>query len=57
VLDPVGGPTKEASWPAMRKGIVVSQEFALADAAQAHRLGESGKARGKMILHVGASSR
>lgn len=34
--------------------VVVSQEFALADAAEAHRLGESGKARGKMILHVAA---
>lgn len=34
--------------------IVVGQEFALADAAQAHRLGESGQARGKMILHVAA---
>jgi NADPH:quinone reductase-like Zn-dependent oxidoreductase len=32
--------------------IVVGQEFALADAAAAHRLGESGKARGKMVLHV-----
>lgn len=37
-----------------RLRIVVGQEFALADAAQAHRLGEAGKARGKMILHVGA---
>jgi len=37
-----------------RLRIVVGQEFALADAAQAHRLGESGKARGKMILHVAA---
>ncbi len=34
--------------------LLVGQEFALADAAQAHRLGESGQARGKMILHVGA---
>lgn len=34
--------------------IVVGQEFALADAATAHRLGESGKARGKMVLHVAA---
>jgi len=34
--------------------IVVGQEFALADAAAAHRLGESGKARGKMVLHVAA---
>ena len=34
--------------------IVVGQEFALADAVRAHRLGESGKARGKMILHVAA---
>lgn len=32
----------------------VGQEFALADAARAHRLGEAGKARGKMILHVAA---
>jgi len=40
-----------------RLRIVVGQEFALADASQAHRLGEmseSGKARGKMILHVAA---
>jgi NADPH:quinone reductase-like Zn-dependent oxidoreductase len=39
----------------MEKGqlrVLVGQEFALADAAQAHRLGESGKARGKMILRV-----
>lgn len=34
--------------------LLVGQEFALNDAAQAHRLGESGQARGKMILHVGA---
>ena len=34
--------------------LLVGQELALADAAQAHRLGESGQARGKMILHVGA---
>lgn len=34
--------------------LLVGQEFALADAAQAHRLGENGQARGKMILHVGA---
>ena len=34
--------------------LLVGQEFALADAAQALRLGESGRARGKMILHVGA---
>ena len=34
--------------------VVVGQEFAMANAAQAHRLGESGKARGKMILHVAA---
>lgn len=32
--------------------IVVGQEFALADVAAAHRLGESGRARGKMVLHV-----
>jgi len=37
-----------------RLRIIVGQEFALADAADAHRLGESGKARGKMILRVGA---
>ena len=36
--------------------VLVGQEFALADAAQAHRLGEAGQARGKMILHVGAPS-
>jgi NADPH:quinone reductase-like Zn-dependent oxidoreductase len=35
-----------------RLRVLVGQEFALADAARAHRLGESGKARGKMILHV-----
>jgi NADPH:quinone reductase-like Zn-dependent oxidoreductase len=35
-----------------RLRVLVGQEFALADAAQAHRLGESGKARGKMILRV-----
>ena len=34
--------------------VLVGQEFALADTAQAHRLGESGKARGKMILRVGS---
>ena len=34
--------------------VVVGQEFTMADAAQAHRLGESGKARGKMILQVAA---
>lgn len=33
---------------------IVGQEFALADAAKAHRLGEAGGARGKMVLHVGA---
>ncbi len=32
--------------------LLVGQEFALADAAQAHQLGESGRARGKMVLHV-----
>lgn len=37
-----------------RLRIIVGQEFALADAAKAHRLGESGKSRGKMILHVAA---
>ena len=30
----------------------VGEEFALADAMRAHQLGESGKARGKMVLHV-----
>lgn len=33
--------------------VAVSHEFALADAARAHRLGESGEARGKIVLHVG----
>ena len=37
-----------------RLRVLVGQEFALADVPQAHRLGESGKARGKMILHVNA---
>ena len=32
--------------------LLVGQEFALADAALAHRLGESGASRGKMILRV-----
>jgi NADPH:quinone reductase-like Zn-dependent oxidoreductase len=32
----------------------VGQEFALAEAAQAHRLGEGGRSRGKMVLHVAA---
>jgi len=32
--------------------LLVGQEFALADAAEAHRLGESGTSRGKMILRV-----
>lgn len=31
---------------------LIGVEFMLADAATAHRLGESGKARGKMVLHV-----
>lgn len=35
-----------------RLRVLVGQEFALADAARAHRLGESGQARGKMIMHV-----
>jgi NADPH:quinone reductase-like Zn-dependent oxidoreductase len=35
-----------------RLRVPIGQELALADAAQAHHLGESGKARGKMILHV-----
>ena len=34
--------------------LLVGQEFALSDAAQAHRLGEGGRSRGKMILHVDA---
>jgi NADPH:quinone reductase-like Zn-dependent oxidoreductase len=33
--------------------VAVSREFALADAALAHQLGESGQARGKIVLHVG----
>jgi NADPH:quinone reductase-like Zn-dependent oxidoreductase len=33
--------------------ILVGQEFSLKDAGEAHRLGENGKSRGKMILHVG----
>jgi NADPH:quinone reductase-like Zn-dependent oxidoreductase len=33
--------------------VAVAHEFALADAARAHRLGESGEVGGKMILHVG----
>ena len=37
-----------------RLRVVVGGELALAEAAQAHRMGESGKARGKMILHVAA---
>ncbi len=37
-----------------RLRVLVGQEFALADAAHAHRLGETGKARGKMVLHVNA---
>jgi len=37
-----------------RLRVLVGQEFALADATHAHRLGESGKARGKMVLHVNA---
>lgn len=37
-----------------RLRVLVGQEFALADAAHAHRLGENGKARGKMVLHVNA---
>jgi len=32
--------------------VLVGQEFVMADAAQAHRLGESGASRGKMILRV-----
>jgi NADPH:quinone reductase-like Zn-dependent oxidoreductase len=36
-----------------RLRVAVSHEFALADAALAHRLGESGQARGKIVLHAG----
>ncbi|MET3134072.1 NADPH:quinone reductase-like Zn-dependent oxidoreductase [Oxalobacteraceae bacterium GrIS 1.11] len=36
-----------------RLRIVLGKEFALADAAQAHKLGQGGQAQGKMILHVG----
>ena len=36
-----------------RLRVAVSHEFALADAARAHRLGEGGQARGKIVLHVG----
>jgi NADPH:quinone reductase-like Zn-dependent oxidoreductase len=36
-----------------RLRVAVSHEFALADAARAHRLGESGQARGKIVLSVG----
>ena len=36
-----------------RLRVAVSHEFALADAARAHQLGESGQARGKIVLHVG----
>ncbi len=32
--------------------VLVGQEFALADAAAAHRLGEGGCSRGKVILRV-----
>ncbi len=34
--------------------LLVGQEFSLADAAQAHRAGEGGTSRGKMILRVAA---
>jgi len=33
---------------------VVGAEFALRDAAAAHRLSQSGRARGKIVLYVGA---
>lgn len=33
--------------------VAVSHEFALADVARAHQLGESGQIRGKIVLHVG----
>ena len=35
--------------------VAVSHEFALADAARAHRLGESGQVRGKIVLNVALS--
>jgi len=37
-----------------RLQVFVGQEFALADAPHAHRIGETGRARGKMVLHVAA---
>ena len=36
-----------------RLRVAVSHEFALADAARAHRLGETGQIRGKIVLLVG----
>ncbi len=33
--------------------VAVSHEFALADAARVHRLGERGELRGKTVMHVG----
>jgi NADPH:quinone reductase-like Zn-dependent oxidoreductase len=33
--------------------VAVSHEFALADAARAHRLGESDAMHGKNVLHLG----
>ncbi|MCI4428247.1 MAG: zinc-binding dehydrogenase [Burkholderiales bacterium] len=38
-----------------RLRVLLGLGFALADAVRAHRLGESGRARGKMILHAGAT--
>lgn len=37
-----------------RLQVFVGEEFALADAPHAHRIGEAGRARGKMVLHVAA---
>lgn len=37
-----------------RLQVFVGEEFALADAKHAHRLGEAGRSRAKMVLHVAA---
>jgi NADPH:quinone reductase-like Zn-dependent oxidoreductase len=37
-----------------RLQVFVGEEFALADAHHAHRIGESGRSRAKMVLHVAA---
>jgi NADPH:quinone reductase-like Zn-dependent oxidoreductase len=47
-------PQPAPSGGAGRLRVRVGLQFARADAARAHRLGKSGRARGKMILHVGA---